>query len=122
MSSAQQPWEKSLGRARIAFKRESPTVSFFLFQALADAYRMADYCHDRLLNIKREPLSDTSVQEWDRFLGTLYKDASKVYLKYSDLVRLANAQTTFARPDYKHHRDFTPLVPLADNCLLAAAA
>ena len=95
MSSAQQPWEKSLGRARIAFKHESPTVSLVLFQALADAYRMADYCHDRLLNIKREPLSDTSIQEWDRFLGTLYKDTSKVYLKYSDLVRLANAQTTF---------------------------
>jgi len=33
-----------------------------------------------------------------------------------------NAQTTFARPDYKHHRDFAPLVPLDDNCLLAAAA
>jgi L-proline 4-hydroxylase len=33
-----------------------------------------------------------------------------------------NAQTTFARPDYKHHRDFTPLVPLDDNCLLATAA
>ena len=33
-----------------------------------------------------------------------------------------NAQTTFARPDYKHHRDFTPLVPLDDNCLLAVAA
>ncbi|MFI4985979.1 MAG: phytanoyl-CoA dioxygenase family protein [Alphaproteobacteria bacterium] len=35
---------------------------------------------------------------------------------------IANAQTSFARPDYKHHRDFTPLVPLADDCLLEAAA
>ena len=33
-----------------------------------------------------------------------------------------NAQTTFARPDYKHHRDFSPLLPLDDGCLLAAAA
>ena len=40
-------------------------------------------------------MSDTSIQEWDRFLGTLYNDTSKVYLKYGDLVRLANAQTTF---------------------------
>ena len=31
---------------------------------------------------------------------------------------VSNAQTTFARPDYKHHRDFTPVVPLADDCLL----
>jgi ectoine hydroxylase len=35
---------------------------------------------------------------------------------------VANAQTTFARPDYMHHRDFSSLVPLDDNCLLAAAA
>ena len=33
-----------------------------------------------------------------------------------------NAQTRFARPDYMHHRDFSPLVPLADDCLLAVAA
>ena len=33
-----------------------------------------------------------------------------------------NAQKRFARPDYMHHRDFSPLIPLEDNCLLAAAA
>ncbi len=33
-----------------------------------------------------------------------------------------NAQKRFARPDYMHHRDFSPLMPLEDNCLLAAAA
>jgi ectoine hydroxylase len=33
-----------------------------------------------------------------------------------------NAQKTFARPDYMHHRDFSGLIPLDDNCLLAAAA
>jgi len=32
---------------------------------------------------------------------------------------LSNAQTTRARPDHKHHRDLTPVVPLADDCLLA---
>ncbi len=32
---------------------------------------------------------------------------------------LANAQTRFERPDHKHHRDLTPVVPLADDCLLA---
>jgi hypothetical protein len=32
---------------------------------------------------------------------------------------MANAQMRFARPDYKHHRDFTPVVPLADDCLLS---
>ncbi len=33
-----------------------------------------------------------------------------------------NAQRRFARPEHMHHRDFSPLVPLEDNCLLAAAA
>ena len=35
---------------------------------------------------------------------------------------IQNAQRRFARPDYKHHRDFAPLVPLADDCLTAQAA
>jgi ectoine hydroxylase len=35
---------------------------------------------------------------------------------------IANAQTRFARPDYKHHHDFTPVVPLADDCLLTVRA
>jgi ectoine hydroxylase len=35
---------------------------------------------------------------------------------------VANAQRSFARPDHKHHRDFTPLALLADDCLVAAAA
>ena len=93
MSSAQQPWERSFDRARDAFKHESPAVSFVLFQALADAYRMADYCHDRLLNIKRKPLPKTSFEEWEYFLEALYNDTWKVYLKYSRRVRLENAQT-----------------------------
>ena len=31
-----------------------------------------------------------------------------------------NRQTRFQRPDYKHHRDFSPIVPLRDDCLEAA--
>lgn len=33
---------------------------------------------------------------------------------------VANAATRTARPDYKHHRDRTPLRPLHDACLLEA--
>ncbi len=32
---------------------------------------------------------------------------------------LSNAQTTQARADHKHHRDLSPVVPLADDCLRA---
>ena len=35
---------------------------------------------------------------------------------------VANAQTTFRRPDHKHHRDFTPVTALADDCLSPGAA
>jgi ectoine hydroxylase len=38
---------------------------------------------------------------------------------------IANAYTKTERPDYKHHRDLTPVTPLLDDCLLhppAAAA
>jgi ectoine hydroxylase len=34
---------------------------------------------------------------------------------------VSNQQTTFKRPDHQHHRDFSPVVPLADDCLLAGA-
>jgi ectoine hydroxylase len=34
---------------------------------------------------------------------------------------LANALTRPQRPDYQHHRDLSPVVPLADDCLLADA-
>ena len=32
---------------------------------------------------------------------------------------VANAQARFERPDHKHHSDLTPVVPLADDCLLS---
>lgn len=35
---------------------------------------------------------------------------------------VTNRQTKFARPDFKHHRDFTPVSALADDCLLEARA
>ncbi len=31
---------------------------------------------------------------------------------------VSNALTRTERPDYKHHRDLTPVIPLADDCLL----
>ncbi len=34
---------------------------------------------------------------------------------------ISNALTRFARPDYKHHRDIAPIVPLQDDCLLEEA-
>ena len=34
---------------------------------------------------------------------------------------VANALTRCKRPDHQHHRDLTPVAPLADDCLLAAA-
>jgi ectoine hydroxylase len=33
---------------------------------------------------------------------------------------IANAQTSFTRPDYVHHRDLSPVAALADDCLLSA--
>jgi ectoine hydroxylase len=35
---------------------------------------------------------------------------------------IANATTKADRPDYKHHRDLTPVTALADDCLLATPA
>ena len=35
---------------------------------------------------------------------------------------VSNRQTTFKRPDFLHHRDFTSLAPLADDCLPRRAA
>jgi ectoine hydroxylase len=34
---------------------------------------------------------------------------------------VGNTQTSFARPDHKHHRDLTPVQALADDCLLEPA-
>ena len=35
---------------------------------------------------------------------------------------VSNALTRHRRPDYQHHRDLSPVVPLADDCLAAQAA
>ena len=35
---------------------------------------------------------------------------------------VTNALTRDQRPDYQHHRDLSPVVPLTDDCLLAGAA
>jgi ectoine hydroxylase len=33
---------------------------------------------------------------------------------------VTNAQTTFARPEYKHHTDFTAITPFMDDCLVSS--
>jgi len=91
-----QPWERSLDLVRSAFKNQSPTISLVLFQAFADAYKMANHCHDRLLEMRGKPLPEATFKEWERFLRTLYNDAWRVYLKkYTPLVKLADPQSTF---------------------------
>jgi L-proline 4-hydroxylase len=35
---------------------------------------------------------------------------------------ISNALTRHKRPDYQHHRDLTPVIALADDCLLAGVA
>jgi ectoine hydroxylase len=54
--------------------------------------------------------SPANMSPWDRSIFSLI------------LNPIANAQTRFARPDYVHHQDFTPVTPLADDCLLAPAS
>ena len=51
--------------------------------------------------------SPPNMSPWDRGIFSLI------------LNPIANALTRHQRPDYKHHRDLTPVTPLADDCLLA---
>ena len=53
--------------------------------------------------------SPANMSPWDRRIFSLI------------LNPVANRQTTFKRPDYQHHRDLSPVEPLADDCLLADA-
>jgi ectoine hydroxylase len=53
--------------------------------------------------------SPVNLSPWDRPIFSLIVNP------------VANAQTRLRRPDYKHHRDFTPVTALDDDCLLAAA-
>jgi ectoine hydroxylase len=50
--------------------------------------------------------SPSNMSPWDRAIFSLI------------LNPVDNRQTKFARPEYKHHTDFTPVVPLTDDCLL----
>ena len=54
--------------------------------------------------------SPPNMSPWDRRIFSLILNS------------IANAQTRFARPDYKHHRDFTPVAPIGDDCLLTIRA
>jgi hypothetical protein len=50
--------------------------------------------------------SPANMSPWDRRIFSLI------------LNPVANRQTAFKRPDYQHHRDVSPVEPLADDCLL----
>jgi ectoine hydroxylase len=49
--------------------------------------------------------SPPNLSPWDRRIFSLIVNP------------IANAYTRTQRPDYKHHRDLTPIVPLGDDCL-----
>jgi len=53
--------------------------------------------------------SPSNISPWDRRIFSLIVNP------------VANALTRRQRPDYKHHRDLTPIVPLADDCLATLA-
>jgi len=50
--------------------------------------------------------SPTNMSPWDRPIFSLI------------LNPVTNALTNYQRPEYKHHRDLTPVITLADDCLL----
>ena len=54
--------------------------------------------------------SPPNLSPWDRRIFSLI------------LNPVSNALTRFQRPDHKHHRDLSPVEPLADDCLREAAA
>ena len=54
--------------------------------------------------------SPNNMSPWDRAIFSLIVNP------------VSNALTTHARPDYKHHRDLTPISLLQDDCLVAASA
>ncbi len=51
--------------------------------------------------------SPSNISPWDRRIFSLIANP------------ISNALTRQQRPDYKHHRDLTPIRPLADDCLTA---
>jgi ectoine hydroxylase len=61
--------------------------------------------HDRLVHG-----SPNNMSPWDRAIFSLI------------LNPVSNAALTPTRPDYKHHLDFAPIVPLPDDCLAEATA
>lgn len=54
--------------------------------------------------------SPSNISPWDRAIFSVI------------LNPVGNALTRHDRPDYKHHRDLTPVTPLPDDCLLADVA
>jgi SOS regulatory protein LexA len=80
-------WKKSLDSARAALRAGDSTAGRKLFQALADAARMAELCHDRLFDMPPGKISDRTLQEWRDFLKTIYDDTLKVYMLHTDLAQ-----------------------------------
>lgn len=54
--------------------------------------------------------SPSNISPWDRAIFSLIVNP------------VSNALTRDKRPDFKHHRDLTPIRPLDDDCLLTSAA
>lgn len=79
----EQYWETSLKLARLALEEKSTRAALALVRAITDAYRMADGCHDKLAKRGPEKLPDDTFNDWQNFLGMLYKDAWQVYPKYT---------------------------------------
>lgn len=84
-------WEDSLEAARTAFLDRDGAAASKLFKALKDAAKMAEHCHDQLLDLEpgRLPQDDPMLVDWRNFLSTLYNDMWKVYKTRIDLVKSA---------------------------------
>lgn len=78
-------WKESLADARSALKHGGATAAAALFKAFADAARMAEFCHDKLLEMEPGKIPDDTLSDWSEFLQTLYKDTLKVYRTHTDL-------------------------------------
>jgi SOS regulatory protein LexA len=78
-------WKESLADARSALKHGGSTAAAALFKAFADAARMAEFCHDKLLEMEPGKIPDDTLSDWSEFLQTLYKDTLKVYRTHTDL-------------------------------------
>ena len=92
-SSGPFDWKKSLDSARSALRAGDLTAGRKLFQALADAARMAELCHDGLFDMPPGKISDRTLQEWRDFLKTIYDDTLKFYKMHTDLAQSSDSES-----------------------------